>query len=167
MPEVPMPVADAVEYIDQFIKAQGVYNPAAIAALHYARRAVAENAQLRDEHERYRQHSITLNTIGYAIAEALGEAKDGVAHGNPEDQVRRLIAELETYRRDDQHIIDLRPDGWTIQHPMACRPDLFTCPVNHAAGDLDEMPALPGPGRYYCTLVDGDLKIGEAVARHG
>lgn len=130
-------------------------------------RAESELKQLRAEHNRYRQHSITLNTIGYAMAEALGEAKDGRADGNPEDQVRRLIAELEAYRRDDRHIIDLRPDfSWVIQHPMACRPNLFDCPVNKAALDVDAFPDW-APGRYYCALVDGELQIGEAVSTDG
>lgn len=53
------------------------------------------------------------------------------------------------------HIIEFREDGWTIQHPLSCRPNLFDCPVNRAAErDLDEPPEC-GPGRYTCGVEDG------------
>lgn len=51
---------------------------------------------------------------------------------------------------DPRHIIDIRPDGWTIKHPLACRPNLFECGVNRAAEqDLGQSdgPPVP-PGRY-------------------
>jgi hypothetical protein len=76
--------------------------------------------------------------------------------------VRQLRAELATYKRDDRHIVDLRADGWTIQHPMACRPNLFDCPVNRAAGvDLTGPPAEIG--QFYCDLVDGWFAILDRV----
>jgi len=28
------------------------------------------------------------------------------------------------------HVINLREDGFTIQHPLSCRPNLFTCTAN-------------------------------------
>lgn len=63
---------------------------------------------------------------------------------------------------DPRHIIDLRADGWTIMHPLACRPQLFECPVNRAAEKH-----LFGPpaelGRYECWA-DGrldDISAGE------
>ena len=87
----------------------------------------------------------------------------GVSCGDAEAEVKRLRAELETYRRDDRHIVDLRADGWTIQHPMACRPNLFNCPVNQAASrDLTEPPSLD-PGQYYCDLADGWFAILDRV----
>ena len=44
----------------------------------------------------------------------------------------------EAYRRyapvvTEGHQIELRIDGWTIQHPLSCRPNLFECKVNRAA----------------------------------
>lgn len=59
---------------------------------------------------------------------------------------------------DNQHVIELRSDGWTIMHPLACRPRLFDCPVNRVGEEL------PGPprgklGRFPCDLVDDQLVI--------
>jgi hypothetical protein len=60
---------------------------------------------------------------------------------------------------DGQHRIELRPDGWTIKHPLACRPDLFDCPVNRAAEvDLTEPPAVHGVFRCELDLT-GQLRI--------
>ncbi len=61
------------------------------------------------------------------------------------------------------HLIDLRDDGLTIQHSMACRlsGELFDCEVNQAALRLAGPPL--DPGRYTCAVVDGLLVIGEAV----
>lgn len=70
---------------------------------------------------------------------------------------------------DTEHIVDLRADGWTIQHPLTCRTDLFGCPVNRAAErDLTEPPDRIG--RYACGVDDdglfviGELKIARTVS---
>ena len=65
---------------------------------------------------------------------------------------------------DPRHIIEFRPDGWTLKHPLSCRlGDLFGCRVNEAAEDLDDPPAEPG--RYAVTVdsIDGQLRIGDRV----
>lgn len=64
---------------------------------------------------------------------------------------------------EPRHIIDLRADGWTIKHPLSCRPNLFDCPVNRAAG-----PHYPAPppqlGRFECDVDDaGGFVLGGAV----
>lgn len=65
---------------------------------------------------------------------------------------------------DQGHVIEFREDGWTISHPLSCRPKLFDCPVNRVAErELTEPPdAL---GRFECELNDiGDrLLIGDRV----
>jgi hypothetical protein len=68
------------------------------------------------------------------------------------DEVERLRAELAALNDGpDEHVIDLRDDGWTIKHPLSCRPHLFDCPVNRAAErDLTEAPAQLG--RFVCLL---------------
>ncbi|AYF29288.1 hypothetical protein CSH63_17815 [Micromonospora tulbaghiae] len=59
---------------------------------------------------------------------------------------------------DPRHIIDLRADGWTLKHPLACRRgDLFDCPVNRAASQQLDGPPPESPGRYVCWLGDRDL----------
>lgn len=71
----------------------------------------------------------------------------------------RLPLDLEAAQRaiNGPHVIELRADGWTIMHPLACRPHLFDCPVNRAAErDLTE-PAPPGNlGRYECWTAEVD-----------
>lgn len=65
---------------------------------------------------------------------------------------------------DAEHVIDLRDDGWTIKHPLTCRPNLFDCPANTAARNLAESPAVPG--RYVCDVDDsGQLVIGEPAGQ--
>lgn len=75
--------------------------------------------------------------------------------------VEQLREELALYKRDNRHQIELRDDGWTIQHPMTCRPNLFDCIANTAAV-MPEAGQLPN-GRYYCTVDQGQVIIGEQV----
>lgn len=77
-------------------------------------------------------------------------------------RVKELEAELATYKRGDRHIIELRDDGFTIQHPLSCRPNLFDCIVNFAAREHEEFGQHPN-GRFYCTY-DGDQLMLEEEA---
>ncbi|MFI5852287.1 DUF6085 family protein [Micromonospora chalcea] len=79
-------------------------------------------------------------------------------HQQPDDRMLQAYGEVLLASLDisPRHIIDFRADGWTIQHPLACRPDLFNCPVNRVAGlDLSQLdgPPVP-PGRYECSAND-------------
>lgn len=87
-----------------------------VFALH-ARAAMSALAPFVDELERFREHSITLNTIGWKLAVALGDVPEGADQttGNPIEQAERLIGQ-----RDDA----LR----TVQALMAERPEICTCP---------------------------------------
>lgn len=59
----------------------------------------------------------------------------------------------------DGHVIEVRETGWTIMHPLACRPRLFECEVNRAAErDLTEAPAVLG--RFRCDAATGRFAIG-------
>lgn len=58
---------------------------------------------------------------------------------------------------DERHIVDYRVDGWSIQHPVVCRPDLLACPIHQAVnrqagegGDLN----LSEWGRWIVQGVD-------------
>lgn len=66
--------------------------------------------------------------------------------------IRQLIdnALVVVARPDEPHQVDIRPDGWTLQHPLYCQASgtLFTCPTNQAAITLTVAPAAPG--RYSC-----------------
>lgn len=60
----------------------------------------------------------------------------------------------------ERHVIEFRQRGWTIMHPLSCRPRLFDCPVN--------LSAPPGRlGRYLIELHDGELIVGEPVEAGG
>lgn len=96
---------------------------------------------------------------------------DGVLYENPNplraaeaDKVARAQALL---AQAERHVVDLRDDGWTIKHPLSCRPNLFDCDVNTAAErDLDEPPAELG--RFVCGLDgDGRLTIGPRALERG
>lgn len=67
---------------------------------------------------------------------------------------------------DEPHVIDLRDDGFTIRHPLSCRPELFTCPLWQAARAALAAPP-PFRGRYQCEIADdGMFTIGDLAARH-
>lgn len=58
---------------------------------------LAELAAVEAERDRYREHSITLNTVAFAIADALGDVPPGTdrIEGNPVEQAQRLIAKAD------------------------------------------------------------------------
>lgn len=47
------------------------------------------------------------------------------------------------------HVVTFSADGYGLQHPPSCRPDLIACPYNRHLAGLDG-PARP-PGRYRMT----------------
>lgn len=62
---------------------------------------------------------------------------------------------------ESAHLIQLREGGWTIQHPLSCRPMLFACEVNLAASHaLDQPPETLGV--FECGVEDGRFVIGAA-----
>lgn len=76
------------------------------------------------------------------------------------DEIGRLRILLS---ESPEHVIEFTDEGWTIMHPVACRPDLFACPVNRAAGDMVRSP-VPRNGRYACALDgDGQFAVGRRV----
>lgn len=123
------------------------------------------------------------------IAARLAEARQDIAHrgtgyvppwrGLTEDERQMSVREARNWVEalrvlgvdlvDAQHVIEFRADGWTIQHPLACRLNgqLFDCPVNQVAGvDLRALDGPPAPpGQYECDINDlGDrLLIGDRV----
>lgn len=76
------------------------------------------------------------------------------------EDVTVLLAEVERLRAilDDSppyHVMDLREDGFTIKHPISCRPDLFNCPVNRVAHAMDGPPV--DPGQWHVDMAFGQL----------
>lgn len=96
-----------------------------------------------------------------AVRYAVASAQSGIR-----DKVSFMVAAPDNWQRRPGdvpwHVIELREDSWTIQHPLSCRPDLFACPVNKAALGSSGPPVL---GRYEVGLNDAgdELVIGERV----
>ena len=67
----------------------------------------------------------------------------------------------------DRHIIYYGKTGWTVMHPLSCRPTgLFTCLVGSRARDAEERPQALG--QYYCGLDDdGHFQHYERVITNG
>jgi hypothetical protein len=56
-----------------------------------------------------------------------------------------------------RHVAEFRPDGYSILHPLSCRPRLHDCPVQRAARHLTEPPVL---GRAVVEVDHlGDLQV--------
>lgn len=80
------------------------------------------------------------------VAERLeAEKREAVSEGD------RLAEAL----REDRHVVEFREDGWGLQHPVLCRPDLIGCPVNRALQALNHPTVL---GRFRVHLEDGHLR---------
>jgi hypothetical protein len=84
----------------------------------------------------------------------------------PAGPARALAESILTHLCDspEDHIIEFRAEGWTIQHPLACHPDLSACPVNRLAeAQLTRPPKVLG--RFECSIGDlGDtLMIGDRI----
>jgi hypothetical protein len=55
-----------------------------------------------------------------------------------------LLAEVDKryHLSDERHLVNLTETGWTIKHPMICRPHLFTCPFNNVMPPAYD-PSIP------------------------
>lgn len=60
--------------------------------------AIARADAAEADRDRYREHSIWLNSLSWRIAEAVGDVPDGVDNieGDPNEQLTRLITERDT-----------------------------------------------------------------------
>jgi len=94
------------------------------------------------------------------LADVITEAKLSGVSAGCHTLARMILAA--GYRRVDLaegHIIEVRAAGWTIMHPLACRPRLFDCEVNRAAERaLIEPPTALG--RFRCDAATGRFVIG-------
>lgn len=75
-------------------------------------------------------------------------------------QAQRVAELLNADDSPPWHLIEFRGDGWTIQHPLACKPDLFACRYNRLTSSMGPPPI--GFGVYRCDVDDdGRLKVGD------
>ena len=78
-------------------------------------------------------------------------------------QLEEALAQV-GYTSDGRHIIDFDEQGWAIQHPVECRPQLLDCPVNRAMMFVSR-PPTEGEGRYYVSMDEEDHLYFVASAR--
>jgi hypothetical protein len=52
---------------------------------------------------------------------------------------------------NEKHILDLTEESWSLQHPLACRPDLLQCAVHAKVTDFFVQTEL-APDRYYVEV---------------
>lgn len=64
---------------------------------------------------------------------------------------------------DDRHILDLGADGYGLQHPRSCRPDLLGCAYNEAAQNLAGDEEVHG--RWHVVLDGETLRFVEMLGR--
>lgn len=75
----------------------------------------------------------------------------------------REICDEGTKDEETRHIIKFYPKDWTIQHPLACRPNLFECtqprPQSNVPWEL---------GKFYCGQdSDGEFVLYESWSNPG
>lgn len=64
---------------------------------------------------------------------------------------------------DPRHIVEIRPDGWALQHPVTCRDDLF-CQIHKLiAAGMATVDEPPGPLGRYPVRLEGDEDDAVAV----
>lgn len=59
---------------------------------------------------------------------------------------------------DTRHVVEFRDSGWSMQHPLACRPNLLDCEIHSVVShDMDKATGPPAPlGRYYVRIEEGE-----------
>lgn len=75
--------------------------------------------------------SRNVDEDGYHLVR-IGATDDVLIH---KDELIRFANFLLTAHAADDHFIRFYANMHTIQHPLLCRPNLFTCPVGHAVVD--------------------------------
>lgn len=111
--------------------------------LRLSAKMLEQQGQINDltaERDRYRTHSVTLNTIAWKLAVALGDAApdaDAIV-GDPVEQADRLIAKLEQLRAGlREHWAALYDDGSWTSGSHDTRPE--------AEEIIAESPVTPAP----------------------
>lgn len=72
-------------------------------------------------------------------------------------------AERQTYTRalrsihDPSHYAQFGDHGWTVQHPLRCRPNMLECPIGAMMTQQVKRPPDDGPGRYRILEPKSDL----------
>ena len=86
------------------------------------------------------------------LVEPRGESEDVIISGAEAAYLASIIGP--TY-----HVFEQAGNEHSLQHPVACRPDLLGCEVQKLTAKLTE-PPVPD-GRYRVDLSDGELVFAE------
>ena len=100
-----------------------------------------------------------ISAVLVATSDALGCACGGSGKLGRDGLLRLLVPEgYELVERDGPHYIEVTEDGWSIQHPARCRPDLLGC-LHHRCIEQHvaeyDVVCVDEPGRY-SFVVDDD-----------
>lgn len=65
---------------------------------------------------------------------------------------------LSSEGKESDHIAEFRDEGWSLQHPPECRPNLIDCEVHRL---VEQFATERGPlvGRFKVELASGDIKL--------
>lgn len=85
-----------------------------------------------------------LKQLAETAALALAEIQRGVVDPQHTAALTALITAVLELEGNGLHLVKVTETGYVIQHPLSCRPNLFGCPVQVAAGVLDGPPVTPG-----------------------
>lgn len=97
-----------------------------------------------------------------SVADQLAAHADTFSQTNADDiafaaLIKAAADHLRTFIGDVDHVIEFRITHWTLQHPLACRPDLLSCPfTDEVVHDMVGRHTAPAPpGLYVLTLAEG------------
>lgn len=97
------------------------------------------------------------------LFDALTEAHAAKPAMLSRDLARLLEDKVLVIDPDELHKIEMKLDGWTVLHPMACRPRLFGCPFTQAAHALGA-PTAEEVGVYTIVLEEDQIKMVEKLS---
>lgn len=72
----------------------------------------------------------------------------------------QIVAAVRSALSDQRHVVEFGPDGYGLQHPLSCRPDLLACPMDEMMRSFDGPPRKPG--RYLAWFNEhGEVEFGD------
>lgn len=125
---------------------------------------LGEVADLRTQRDKFREHSVTLNGIGWRMAEVLGDVPEGAdaIHADVGTQLDRLIARVEVLETAARRVVD----EWGTPDEDWIRPT-FDAAIGVLAVSLTEEPPPKIPERGACGFCSGGPVINSDCPFHG
>lgn len=95
------------------------------------------------------------------IRQALAGKSSGVSWGIQVTAARLALVEVEAVvaaglqAMNGQHVVKVGETGWSLRHPIGCRPDLLGCAVHLAAETYPHWEFEQEVGFYLVAQLDG------------